>query len=155
MSKKQQRLVTFPLDAIVNDLLKDYDCRTISPEVAEILNLVKNGQGEYHVQFPGENEVDIEGNLIDSPRLWSLRHWRSTSERTQRLHLKAQQEREMWLVKEGNIKLITRCLLKFAFLNADAARCLSMQMLDRGEHEKIRAIIGPGRKLYTNSKEIP
>lgn len=158
MSKKQQRLVTLPLDAIVNDLLNDYDCRTISPEIAEILHLAKDKTSQYHVQFPGEHEVDISGNPIEEPRLWSLRHWQTTSEKNQKARLRSEKEREIWLVKEGNVKLLARGILRLSPINTDQATVLARMMLDKGEKDKIDfflKLLGPNRKLYTNSKEIP
>ncbi len=152
---KQQRLVTLPLDTLVEDLLNDSDCRTISKEIAEILHLVTDNKATYHVQFPGDDEVDINGTPLESPRLWSLRHWLYTSERHTKIKLRGQREREIWLVREANVKLIQKHLLKFAFLNPEAAQTLSRQMLQRDEQDKIKAIVGPNRKLYTNSKEIP
>jgi len=153
MSK--QRLVTLPLDSLITDLLNDSDCRNISPEIAEILNLVADNKGNYHVQFPGEDEVGIDGNPINSPKLWSLRHWKNTSERHQKIKLRGERDRELWLVKEANIKLISKHLIKLAALNPEASQCLCRQMLDKGEFGKIQCIIGPTRRLYTSSKEMP
>jgi len=151
---KSQRLVTLPLDSLINDLLADYDCRTISPEVAEILHLVANGSSNYHIQFPGDDEVDINGTPIESPQLWSLRHWNNTSERHQKIKLRGQREREIWLVKEANVKVIAKFLVKLGGLNPEAAQCIARMKLDKDEKDWVKAVIG-SRQLYTTSKEIP
>ena len=150
---KNQRLVTLPLDKIVIDLLADFDCRTISSEVAEILHLVTDKKAIYHVQFPGDDEVDIDGSHITEPRLWSIRHWNNTSERHQKIKLRGERERELWLVTEANVKVIAKFLVKLAALNPEAAQCIARMMLNNNETDKIRAIIGV-RQLYKTSKEI-
>lgn len=153
-SKKEQRLVTLPLNTLVDDLLQGFDYRTISKEIAEILSLVQDGQAQYHIQFPGENEVDISGNPIEEPRLWSLTHWRTNSERWQRARLRTEKERALYLVKEANIALLTKPLVKMFCVNPEAAKVIARIMLDKNQEDKIRYFLGD-RKLYTNIKEIP
>ncbi len=154
MSKQTTRLVTLPLDQIVEDLLADSDCRTVSRDIAEILHLVTDNKATYHVQFPGDDEVDISGVPITEPVLWSLRHWQNTSERHQKIKLRGQRERELWLVKEANVKMIAKYLVRLASLNVEAAQCIARMKLDKNESAVIKAIIG-NRELYKTSKEIP
>ena len=148
------RLVTLPLDTIVLDLLADFDCRAISPEVAEILHLVTDNKATYHIQFPGHDEVDINGTPLDGPRLWSLRHWKYAAERNTKIKLRGIRDRETWIIREANIKLIAKCLVKMCALNPDAAVCIARMKLDKNDNT-IKCILPPGRKLYTNVKEIP
>ena len=148
------RLVTLPLDTIVSDLLADFDCRAISPEVAEILSLVTDNKATYHIQFPGPDEVDINGTPLDGPRLWSLRHWQRAAERNTKIKLRGIRDRETWIIREANVKLIAKFLVKMCAINPDAAMCIARYKLDKND-VTIKCILPSGRKLYTNVKEIP
>jgi hypothetical protein len=86
--------------------------------------------------------------------LLSLRHWQRAVERNVKIKLRGVREREVWLIREANVKLIAKCLVKMCALNPDAATMIARWKLDKND-KTIKCILPPGRKLYTNVKEIP
>jgi hypothetical protein len=144
---------SFPLDIIIKDLLRDEHCVPISPITAEVILMQTGNKHFCHIQFPSNDAVDITGRFITKPHLWSINEWRSSSEKWMRDKIKSQQRRDAQFVYEGNVRLISRAILRFAYVHPDAAVVLARTWIDKSDFGRIKAV--GVKQLYNHVKELP
>lgn len=146
-------LVSLPLDILVKDLLGEAHYVSISRLTAEILYGHCKNRHTCHIQFPGEEDVDVMGRVINEPILWSMSAWQSAVERRLKAKLRSDRERDERFIFEANIKLVGKALARFSGLEFEIARLTARRWLVDKDHAKIRAI--GVVKLYTTIQELP
>lgn len=139
-SKKKQHLVSVPLELQIKELLGGFDFVEISDDMAEILLLHTKDQTMFHVQMPEDGySLDVNGNPILKPRLWSLLHWNNSVERWKRRQEVSRIEREARFIEEANVKRVSKAILKMFSLNPDAATCIALTIVRNKDKLKAKA----------------
>lgn len=151
---------TFPLDELVKDILDDDLYKDVHKSTAEVLFLHFKNKHTVYVQRPGDSDtlednfdVNYNGKKLSCYRVWHMSHWLSSSERWLKVKAWSQKNRELRHIREANIRLLARGMLKVCHISQDQARVIAMGMLDRNEVHNL-SYIGV-EKLYTKIEEIP
>jgi len=147
-----RQLVSFPLEEIVDALLGGLDFVEIPQAVAEQLLIVSKNKHVCHVQMPSDENLDIFSSPILVPRLWSLKHWQFSAEKWLRARSLSDKNREARFVYDANVKIISKAILRLAYVTPDAATVLARMMLDKHDYNKIKAL--GVKKLIEHSNEI-
>lgn len=146
-------LATFFLRPLVRDLLRGEYYIPISEDTAEIILMHYKNQRVCHVQYPSDQDVDILGKPIDTPILWEIGAWQTSSEKWLKGKIRSEKEREERFILDANINLVARCILKMAYINPDAARVIARKCILNKDFVRIKAF-GCAR-LYKTIKELP
>ncbi len=146
-------LASFYLKTIVKDLLHGEHYTPISDETAEVILHHCKNRNLCHVQFPSDEDVDIIGVPISTPVLWEIGAWCRSSEKWLKVRNRSQKDREERFVLDANINMVSRKILKFAYVNPDAARIIARQWINNKQRGKLK-MVGV-EKLYTTVEELP
>jgi len=131
---------TFLLEPLIKDLLRGDHYVAVSEDTAFVIQTVTDSKQFCHLQFPTDNDVDILGRPIESPILWEIGAWSTSSEKWQRQKLLSQRRIDEYNIFNANVHRIARAILKIAYVNPDAARVLAHGMLMRHEEERIKSM---------------
>lgn len=157
---KENPNISLPLATLVKELLGKHivhyrdgkHCISVSQETAFAIFMACGNAHTCHVQFPSDKfNVDMFGAPIESPLVWDLNAWRTSSERHLRAKLKAKAEKEAMDIFEANRKIVARAILKMTGLNPDQANIIAHRWL-KDNSPRIEAI--GVTKLITKVEEL-
>lgn len=151
---------TFPLDDLVKDIIGDELYKDVHKSTAEVIFMLLKNKHTAYVQRPGDADttepnfdVNYQGKKLSCYRIWYMQHWLSSSERWLKVKAWSEKNREIRYIREANVRLLARGMLKLCHISPDQARVIAMGMLDRNEVHNL-GYIGV-EKLYEKIEEIP
>ena len=151
---------TFPLDELVLDIIGDNLYKDVHKSTAEVIFMLYKNKQICYVQRPGDADttepnfdVNYLGKKLSCYRIWYMTAWLSSSERWLKVKAWSQKNREERNIREANVRMLARGMLKVCHISPDQARVIAMGMLDRGETHNL-SYIGV-EKLFTKIEEIP
>lgn len=121
-------LITIPLSKFVALALRHDEHVEIDQQLAELIVLLTRNDDICYVQFPSLDNLDVK-----HPRLWRIHEWRISSEKEQRAKARSERERvERW-IREKNISIIARAILRYALVTETQASLLANRWMNRGD----------------------
>lgn len=149
-------LVSLTLKTLITDLLREEHYVPISDETAEVIMFHCKNKHTCYIQFPSDVDVDILGRAIETPILWEIGAWSRASEKWMKARNRSERDRADRFIMEANVNMVARKILKFAYVNPDAARVIAHSWVKgnvKGAKGKLK-MVGV-EKLYTTVEELP
>jgi len=140
------KLITLSVNKFVTYVLRDNSFVAIDKDLAELLVHLQQGQGVYHVQFPS---VDNDNTNI---LLWRYADWCVSVETWRQAKARSERERVDRWIREKNISIISRSIMRYACVSEDASRLLANRWLSRGD--KLRWELIGVTKLAQTEKDL-
>jgi len=126
------RTITIPLSQFVSLLLGDNHYRPIELSLAQQIAEAASGTEICHVQF-----YERDGTRLKYPVLWSLHHWRISTDSWLAAKERSDRERDERFVLEENIKRVVRVLHKETGIEGDGAYLVARKMLKAGKFKQL------------------
>lgn len=141
--------VTLPLATLVKELLGPHiihyadgkHCISVSMDTAcEIFKACGNTH-TCHVQFPADRfNVDMFGKPIETPLVWDIGAWRTSTERHKRAKLRAKAEKEELDMHRANVRIVQRAILRISGLEPDQALMMAHRWVSDKNTKRIEAV---------------
>lgn len=156
MNSQPRKLITFVFDNIIDELIGEQGVVPISPEIATSILLVTQNKPEFNIYVQDPHDPD-NVNLYNKPiscwKLWRLHWWRTSTEAWLKSKRRQDREREDRFIFDANVRMITKCILRTAYMSPELATILAVKELRANNIRKLNAL--GVKKLFTTMKELP
>jgi len=130
------KTITLSLSTFVKAVLHgEHYVPIYDKDLAELLTLLSKDQEVYHIQNPGPDNPDL-----DYPMLWSCHQWRISTESWKAAKERDDRERIARWIKQKNVTIIAKQILRFALVTDDQANLLAHRWLNRKDFQRIKDV---------------
>lgn len=95
---------------------------------------------------------DEENHPLARPRLWRYAEYKTSSDRYYRQKRYAEKERLEWFIRDKNVELLSKALVKSTGLDIESAKITAYTLIKAGNVELLKAM--GMKKIITNESEL-